>query len=66
MGKVSLRLEEKNSEGYVWEEYMKEIEAHEFLDRVEPFFSSEEERQKMIRRTRDIFDSITKKALVKL
>lgn len=45
---------------------MKEIEAHEFLDRVEPFFSSEEERQKMIRRTRDIFDSITKKALVKL
>lgn len=48
MGKVSLRLEEKNSEGYVREEYMKEIEAHEFLDRVEPFSHQKKKDRKWL------------------
>lgn len=65
-GRSIFRTRKRTSDGYIREEYMKELEAHEFLERVEVFLSSEEEREKMVKRTNDIFDVITKKCTGKV
>ena len=65
-GKSVFRTRKRNSDGYIKEEYMKEIEPHEFLDRVEPYLSSDEEKEKMIKRTKDIFTSIHERCTGKI
>ena len=54
-GKSTFRTRKRNAEGYIVEEYTKEIEPFEFLERVDLFISSETERQMMIKRTYDFF-----------
>lgn len=65
-GKSVFKTRKRNSDGYVREDYMKELEPHEFLDKVEPFLSSLEEKSKMVDRTKKIFESIQGKCTGKV
>ena len=55
-GKSIFKTKKRNMDGYVIEEYMNEIEPCDFLVKVEPFLSDENEKQKMIERTQNIFN----------
>ena len=61
-GKSVFRTRKRDSEGYIRQEYMKEIQPYEFLNIVEPFMMISGEKENMINRTKEIFDSIAKKS----